>query len=281
MDQFESLRTVMPGVLETPTLLERTCVQPPYFALQTPSHVAGKLRAHARAGFSRGRETGPMRGAEVGRHGAIAGLTAASLQQPFAKRHFYLAKQAVFHQEANPAPYGTPVSFEAAVSDIDKRHATSVVTAHCGGELYAELDISYTVLSEGTFARLFAARRKDTPAVQPVWSLQDGTTRVYGQRAERHAPISVANCQGHFPNYPALPLAVVINELNELGGVLIGGAYRGVEARVVADDFCWAGEDVTMRMRTLGRVRQIFNFQAEVEQNGKIAVRALISLAAS
>ena len=222
-----------------------------------------------------------MRGAEVSRHGAIAGLSVAALQHPVAQRHFYLAKEAVFRQEVNVAPYRTPVNFEATVLKVDRRHATSFVKASCADTPYATLDISYTLLSEGTFGRLFAAHRRDTPGVEPVWSLQDGTTQVYGQRAERHAPVGVANCQGHFPNYPALPLAVIINELVELGGTLIGGPYRGVEARVVADDFCWAGHDVVVRMRTLGRVRQTFEFQGEVEQGGKVAVKAMIKLAAS
>ena len=222
-----------------------------------------------------------MRGAEVSRHGAIAGLSVAALQHPVAQRHFYLAKEALFRQEVNVAPYGTPVNFEATVLKVDRRHATSFVKASCAGTPYATLDISYTLLSEGTFGRLFAAHRRDTPGVEPVWSLQDGTTQVYGQRAERRAPIGVANCQGHFPNYPALPLAVIINELVELGGALLGGPYRGVEARVVADDFCWAGSDVVVRMRTLGRVRQTFEFQGEVEQGGKVAVKAMIKLAAS
>lgn len=235
--------------------------------------------AQARAEFEAGREIGPMRGSEVSRHGAIAGLCAAAAQQRDDKRRFYLAQQASYTGFLNHAPYGSPVTFQARVLELDKRHATSRIVATAGGETVAELRVRYTILSEAAFGRLFLGWRRDTPKGQSMQALPRGAIQRQGKVIRRCIErVPVESCSGHFDSYPALPVALLIDQLAGLGGEYMDSPYLGVSAKVHANDLCWADEQVIFEQLEESQQRGIYTFQGRVYANQREVCQAVMQL---
>jgi hypothetical protein len=233
-------------------LLQRIGVKPPYFALRDLALEGLYLHATARAESPPFREHGPMPAAELGRHAAMTGLCHAASAQDDAKRRYYLARHATCRYEANTQPYGTPIRFSSEVLEQTKRACTASVTASAGGTPVAAFEITYTVLTEAAFQRLFRHRAQQTPAVaNPYGALLTSDWARDGDGAEQVVEeIPASSCAGHFGGYPALPVAVLMGQLSYLAGRLYGDPpqpYRVVRGEVSASDLAWAGESVRFR----------------------------------
>jgi len=182
-----------------------------------------------------------MRAAELGRHGAIAGLCALAMSQGDSARRYYLASTAHYAGFYSRASYGAELGFVARVEELSKRTGRATVSATdlVSGETVMELSVGYIVLSEPMFERLYRGHRQPTEARARLASLN--TARISpGLRSL--AAVPTAPCAGHFDNYPALPLAIVLSELVEISSELIGIPCWVREARVEARDLCWAGQ---------------------------------------
>lgn len=232
-----------------PDLLGRVGVRPPYFAL-TDMELAGlEVHATARAESPAYLEIGPMPAAELGRHAAIVGLSAAAAQQGDERRRYYLARRAECRYVPNDAPYGAPIRFQARVLELDKRAAKAVISASANGAPLASFEVDYTLLTDSAFERLFRTRSRPTPsAPSPYGSLLttgwQGTTEMAEQVVES---LPVGACVGHFDGYPALPVAVLMGQLSYLAGRLHRAPYRVVRGEVEASDLVWAGERAVFR----------------------------------
>jgi len=124
-----------------------------------------------------------MRAAELGRHGAVAGLCAVALSglNDASRRSYYLAKRAEYRGKGSRALYGAPIRFSARVADRGKREARELVEARVGdarGDKVMDLDVAYAVIGDKTFERLFAAHRREglrlasfepLPEQAPTW----------------------------------------------------------------------------------------------------------------
>ena len=159
-----------------------------------------------------------MPAAELGRHAAIVGLSAAAAQQGDDRRRYYLARRAECRYVANDAPHGAPVRFQGRILELDKRSARAAVDATANGAPLASFGVDYTVLTDSAFERLFRIRGKATPsAPSPYGSLLTtswhGTTEMAEQVVES---LPVGACVGHFDGYPALPVAVLMGQLSYL-----------------------------------------------------------------
>jgi hypothetical protein len=275
-----SSRVIQPiQEVHAPQLLDRICVRQPYFALSAMSFDGDVFTAKARAELPQGREVGPMRGAEVSRHGAIAGLCAAAVRQQDDKRRYYLAQEAVYVNKLHRGTYGQWVDFSARVVNLDKRSASSVVTAMLDGEPVGELTVNYTILSEAAFERLFQNRRREQDSASFLQRALGGTVTRDDQAIQRVvAAIPVEVCAGHFEGYPALPVALLIDQLAELGGELLGGSYLGVRAEVHANDLCWAGEAATFRMALVQERDRVVTFRGTVLAGTRSVCEATIQL---
>jgi hypothetical protein len=197
-----------------------------------------------------------MTAAELGRHAAIAGLCRVALAQPDGARRYYLARRAACRYFPSAAPYGSAVTFDASVVALDKRLAQARIKATAGDMRLAEFTVSYAVLNEATFSRLFSFRQRPT---------SPGTTSPYGDLlhrdfvrgatwAEQTFTVPEAACAGHFDGYPALPVAVLMGQLSYLAGQLVLPAeqtYRVLEGQIEAEDLCWAGETIVLRAELL------------------------------
>lgn len=227
-------------------LLRRICVGRPYFALESLAFRENRFYASAVADLPMGREVGPMGSAEISRHGAITGLCGAALAQSDDDRRFYLAQRAEYYGLPNPAPYGAPVQFAAQLESLSKRGARSSISVTAEGEPLAQLEVAYTILTEYAFKRLFRHRFRGTVPHKKMKPQPPGRRSVFAGWAQHEvAEVPEAACAGHFDDYPALPVAVLMGQLGDTAASLLGsGTFRGVRASVSANDLCWAGEQV-------------------------------------
>ncbi|WP_407572656.1 hypothetical protein [Deinococcus altitudinis] len=234
------------NILPAPELLQRICVRPPYFALEQLRYQAGVLSAVATSASSDGPEYGPMPGAELSRHAAIAGLSVAAMAQSDDHRRYYLAQEARYSGTLNRAPLGTPVHLTAELISLDKRQARSRIVATADGAPLAEVEVSYTILTDSAFSRLFRNRYQphfSAAALTEILPLPLGQVRQEGALLVREVDqVPAGSCAGHFDGYPAMPVAILMGQLAELAGQALGQPFHISEATVRASDFCWAGE---------------------------------------
>jgi hypothetical protein len=225
-------------------LLSRICVRPPYFALHDLTYHSGQLSATAHQLGRSGHELGPMPGAEVSRHAAIAGLCAAALAQPDGQRRYYLAQEATYQGVVNLAPAGSVVTLHAELLELDRRRARARITAQAGHQPLASVEVLYTVLTDSAFSRLFRARHQPAPPNRDaLQALPVGVVRPHGHGLIREIDeIPVDACAGHFEGYPAMPVAILMGQLAGLAGQHFGAPFHIRAASVEAHDFCWAGE---------------------------------------
>lgn len=236
------------GPVSQNALLSRICVRPPYFALQNTQLEDGLFIAEARAELPQGLALGPMRPGDLSRHGAITGLCALAMQQKDDQRRYYLATDATFTGYLSQAPYGSTLRFAAEVTELGKRNARAFVTAYTYQERVATLEVEYSILSTLLFERLNANRRQPTSqvALKPLmvsgieWR---GNTGVY-----RIPALPVEMCAGHFDNFPAAPVALLMDQLAQIAERFVDRPSYIASGRVSATRLCWAGDEVTLRV---------------------------------
>lgn len=227
-------------------LLSRICVSAPYFALQMPSYGDGRFQASAAASLPMGLEVGPMSSADISRHAAIAGLCVAALAQQSDDRRYYLAQRADYSSVPNSAPYGSQVRFDARLELLNKRGARSTIQVTTADKPLARLVVDYTILTDYAFKRLFRSRRRPTCTQTEMDSRLPGTLSVDNGRALYElTALPEAACAGHFADYPALPVALLMGQLGTTAAhLMVAERWRGLWAVVNATDLCWAGERV-------------------------------------
>ncbi|MFC5848020.1 hypothetical protein [Deinococcus petrolearius] len=232
--------------VEVADLLQRICVRPPYFALEGLRWQAGEFMATAVADRSPTAEAGPMQASEISRHAAICGLSAVALGFDDDDRRYYLAQDATYTGHVNGAPYGSVVTFAAVVVERNKRQAVAAITATAGGQALAHLQVTYTILSEASFTRLFRAKYVPadgggTPGVMPEPPMGEIVMRGHtASMTLECVPRDV--CAGHFEHFPAMPVAILMGQLGMVAATQFPGPYRVAAAVMSARDFCWAGE---------------------------------------
>ncbi|WP_415789276.1 hypothetical protein [Deinococcus saxicola] len=247
-------------------LLRRICVRPPYFALEHLHLDSQDLLAEVHAELPQSAELGPIQGAELSRHAAIAGLCVAALAQPDDQRRYYLAQRASYRGFVNDAPYGSRVMIRATLLSLTRREATARIQACAGSEPLAELEVQYTILTDNAFARLFRSRERPEFVAQTLDRmplLPEGHLSHSGDTWSRHiSEVPAASCAGHFERYPAMPVAILMGQLSQLAGLSLGEGepFWIPQASVEAQDFCWAGESVTFEAQATAAQEPLNHF---------------------
>ncbi|MFB9994471.1 hypothetical protein ACFFLM_21170 [Deinococcus oregonensis] len=255
LDQTHRFSPAQFTQVDVVNLLQRICVRPPYFALENLRLQGGAFSATAVAQRQISNETGPMQACEISRHAAICGLCAVALGFNDDDRRYYLARDAVYTGYTNPAPYGAAVSFEARVVEQNKRHATAEITVTADGADLAHLLVTYTILGDSSFKRLF--RSKYSTGFIPLVNdrMPDPPTGQYSTSGQTSVltldRVPEEACAGHFEHYPAMPVAVLMGQLGLVAGRLYGTPYRVEAATMTAMDFCWAGESARFEVTPL------------------------------
>lgn len=259
-------------------VLSRICVRPPYFALHHLRLEDDLFVAEAQAELPRGLTLAPMRPGDLSRHGAIAGLCAVALRQRDDQRRYYLATRATFTGHPSSAPYGAPLRFEAAVTELGKRDARALVTAYHHDERVAVLDVGYSVLSATLFERLNAPRRQPTrrgafaplAAQDVLWQGNTGVLRI--------PALPVELCAGHFDGFPAAPVALLMDQLAGLGERLVGHPCHPAWGEIRADRLVWAGDEVVFRVTRTGGSPRETQLEGEITSSGEPVGQATFTL---
>jgi 3-hydroxymyristoyl/3-hydroxydecanoyl-(acyl carrier protein) dehydratase len=264
-------RYVVSAFIPKEHVLQRICVRPPYFALEHLSLEGERLTAYTKAETPIALEPSPMSAAELGRHAAISGLSLVALLQKDDDRRYYLAQKAECDYFKNDAAFGTTVKFEAKLLEMDKRAAQVTVAASIEGQTIAHFTISYSILTERTFERLFARYQKLTyPAPSPYGNLLSETCERGELWAETKVTIPTWACIGHFDGYPALPVAMLMSQLSYLAGQIMGQPYFVPKGLVEANDLCWADKEVTFRADLVATEGSTARFNCTASLEGRV-----------
>lgn len=267
-------------------LLERISVVAPYLALANIAVEEDGVHASIPPCNDTGREVGPIPTAEASRHLALLGSLAAARAQEAPGRHYYLAYQGVVRRADEAGEVATGLSGVARFSGRDRlRTSASACMYGAGGELLFELDAQYLVLSPTAFEMLYedlVERQQEAGALRPDEG-EDVSTRYRSpspSRLEATVRFGEHVCLGHFPGFPALPVARLAGLFNQ--GVLRWLAARGsyAEARfqltcgqIDASRLLLPGDEicVTIDASDLGDSRHSFTCTASCR--GEVAAR--------
>jgi hypothetical protein len=250
--------------------LERISVRSPYFDLRQLSELgSGIVSAEVPLTEPSAPETGAIEAAQVARHLAILGSCAAALAREDDARHHYLATKAHYSRLSNaPAVATGPLQAEAIASWVDRRTARALIklTTASGQGLHL-LDVDYTVLTPKMFSRFNPPIETDLGGAPPsiLGPEADGELQPVeipdGLRLDCGI-ITPDDCAGHFPDYPAAPVAIVMGRLCRAAGLAMNrhlntpdGRYRIEEGRVVASKLARAGQRLVLEARYAKPVR--------------------------
>lgn len=245
--------------IDTNEILQRIAVQPPYLSFsRLESDLDGTIRAEFHPEQPMQFELGRISAAEAGRHLAILGSCAAAISADEG-RLFYLATNARFRRTRNDFPIGgnEPLRATAKVSEQGRRELVAETTISDESP-FAQLTVKYQILTPSLFQRLFAKYRTPpfpTPIHSPYRELiplqfddPQGTTLT------AHSPaLSATQCAGHFPEFPAWPIALIMHSLGRVAGRflhhIVGDEvyYTVTDAAVIAESLTFAVEPLSFR----------------------------------
>jgi hypothetical protein len=242
-------------------------VRAPYFALRNLSaQTPGTVTASVVPEQPRGHELGGFAAAEAGRHLAIAGSCACASLDPAAGKRFYLANRATLRRVSQAPALEGPLAVQATAISRDKRKAEAQATiADALGRVLFALDVGYMVLEERVFQRMFSAHRRDLRAqTRTPGGIFDHLRKSPYQKPlpllttqlDRDAGVALLPelqgelCAGHFPMYPAMPVALLMYGLSSLSGEVLRARYGSQHryfvqgAHVRADNLAFAGDSL-------------------------------------
>ena len=245
-------------------LWERIAIRPPYFAIEGISlDPSGVLSAHVPVQHRMEQEDGPISAAEVGRHLAILGLCSIALQWKDPKKHYYLAQRAHLTRRGLVSELVNKASLLGLAWPIviNKRNATARTQLLAGNQtvLY-DLTVRYAVVGARLFERMFSRYRLqdislDAGDFNPYTrALPLKNVTISGRRLTALLQVeSARQCIGHFPNYPAIPVAILMQALGRASARLIQEvhgfsdfSYMISDAEVRAENLAFAHEDVEL-----------------------------------
>jgi hypothetical protein len=213
--------------LDIARVCERIAVHRPYFAFSELKALYGKaMMGRFSAEQLTGFELGPISSAELGRHLAILGSCAATIDGPD-QMTYYLASKGRLKLLPNTDEVQNDQSGVAiaTVTSRDRRTMTAEVLGHCGS-LTAHLWCEYQVLSHEVFSRIFSGhhtsvipRPDKSPYVTPVTFdvLSAGTDNIVVRTSE----VGPESFAGHFDNYPSWPVAILADTFGRVRSALL------------------------------------------------------------
>ena len=250
-------------------------VRPPYCALEDVELGYGCVTATVRRSYPMQHERGVIAAAEVGRHLAIAGAAAAATRNPMPGKHFYLARGAVIERVSDSpvdvslrhAGALTRFHVEATSEGVVKRRASATAVlkqqqADRMVDLY-RIRVEYDVISPAIYLRMVRGLPVvDMSVLDEENVFEVPLTPVLDADGVASAELLVKPeyCFGHFPEYPAFPVAKLMHLLSNLAGAHLGmrldrpGLGYSVErAEVAAEQLPFAGSTVTLRSTFAGQ----------------------------
>lgn len=167
---------------------------------------------------------GPISTSEFGRHIAILGSLELAKEYNFEDQHYCLAIGANVKRHHSGDYTSDQFYVKAKISNKGRRNAT----VH--GEMFDENHnlifsafIDYQILNAPMFKKFFGKHYVESPAKleeSPYRNRKHLTNIAFNghESTAEYGKVDAAYCEGHFDNYPALPVAVVGGLFTELGG---------------------------------------------------------------
>jgi hypothetical protein len=195
---------------------------------------------------------------EIGRHMAILGSLALANANPVKEKHYYLATHAIVERMHNKPGSGGNYFGKVKVVQFNKR--TGQITGELFnnfGELYCTIEVTYSVLHELVFNRMFAKEGQTTndniqinPYANPstLYNLKLGIENSFASLGT----IQKEHCVGHFKNFPALPIARLGGALTSLSGLHYNFIRNSTDrycirkAEIHAKTFVFAGRNIEL-----------------------------------
>lgn len=171
--------------------------------------------------FSLANEDGPISASEAGRHLAILGSIALSLTRDVP--HYYLAVEAeITRSSLNSEPSHT-LYLEANISNQNERKGYTYGRLYNDAKtLIYEIKVTYKILSVPLFSKLFKTFHSpmDFKPSQQSYAVRKQLSNITIDNANilaDYGTVLSEDCNGHFENYPALPVAIICGAFTELG----------------------------------------------------------------
>lgn len=266
-------------------LFELIDVQTPYFALQDVKFAENWVMATISPESPLGSEFKPISSAEACRHLAILGSVACAMANPVQSKHYYLAHQGTYQRYTRENLSNHEQNFRviAECLTFTRRLATAkTYLLDDKNEVLSIVEAFYHVIPQTMFSRLFSHTYRDYIPVltNPYTSKKTlldlrfhhtGATASLGEVEENY-------CCGHFPNYPALPVAVLMGIIHDLCIAYIQYITENPDATVLiqeckllADNLAAAGENVSLEVQLLDRAHDSFSLRGiATTKTGKI-----------
>ena len=251
----------------TEYFLERICVQRPYFALENVRRDGEWLEAIARPTAPGEREDGPISVAEAARHATILASCAARVHSKAGGRIYFPVKSADLTDcDGSEVLPLVEVELRARCLSFDAKGSLAKCRAEVwsgSGQLLFGFDVELHVIAEDEFRALFHHAQMPTfeaSGEDPYrkWQPLPAVHHIsQGARVQLGAVLP-SQCLGHFVEYPAYPVSMMVRDALSLVAELIqnaqsAGAYArdDLRVRVVggrAQTFCFAfvGQELEM-----------------------------------
>ncbi len=205
----------------TNSILNSICTSPPYFALKNLQCISNRrVKALIPVEYLNAHDAGIISAGEAARHLAILGTCAASLLDESQEKKYYLSTRAEFNFLDNSALYNTPRhQLEGVASATSNYDGTITAKANLYGANYSRLitlSVQYKVFKKKIFERIFKNHRmdickRDTHANPYSFPIKIHSIEINNQSLTAiYGPIQPEDCLGHFDYFPALPVAIVI-----------------------------------------------------------------------
>lgn len=205
-------------------------------------------------------ELGGPSSAELGRHMAILGSYALARGNQKAGAFYYLAKSARICRINQQNNYNAQGRYRVVAVPQDAK--TVEVQAFCDEtqDQVAHLICGYQKLSPRLFDRLFSQYKNENnsdPKISPYGTAVEWKELHLEDREGRATieTVSPQMCVGHFHDYPALPVAVLMDRINRLACEHLKHARKCYaivhEGQIDAERLAFAGEDLEFSVKLL------------------------------
>lgn len=257
----------MSTFVSTEEILHLIDINPPYFAFDgLQKHSNGTVSAELPVQQPLGNEQGPISAAEASRHLAIMGVCSCALANPVKQRHYYLAYKGIYERVSEPKENATLYARAECIS-VDRKKAEALAFLEDEfGTTVIVLRVYYHVILDTTFERLYKSNFQERPDFKLTnpYTIAHPLENEYFFENEVHASMGTVPayfCAGHFPQYPALPVAILVYNLFRLSAVLLDHLVEGQNTpclirqyEIEADNLAFAGSKVDLSVKYISSI---------------------------
>jgi 3-hydroxymyristoyl/3-hydroxydecanoyl-(acyl carrier protein) dehydratase len=277
---------------ETINLLSKIAVTKPYFSLKDIKRIsADSLLAKIPIEQDPLFEASIISGAEASRHMAILGSLAIAQLLDKDNRNYYLAFEAKF-KYCGDYKFDYPKNNNeligaARVISLCKRDAIVDTKLSIGASPLFNAQIKYFIVPEKIFMRKYATFKQETPAciqnpyksIYPLNNIRFENDKLYASTGN----VMKENCIGHFDNYPAMPVAILMNRFGMAAATLLhkltGKHYKYIvsKADMAVKELVFAGENVEIEVINIYSKDKVYTFKCTAVNKENVIANLIVT----